>query len=295
MRLWFECWGYNSYIKSSYYMKDTDYGILRLSHDSHADGKHATMELQHQSGICWFDRSYDTIKLQSGDVIVGLSGHASGGNYKNPTFVVVHRIDERRVRFEYLQDYFPNWITELNQDEIRWIVDDMIAGKPVGLPRTDHAPDHDMNMPGEAYSTSSALDKGFGVCLLDARKSATPWQPAYMRKVVNKETELFLAAIDNTPEGERTAVWYVASGIELLDRRSRVIQQLMRETNKFLEEYRDTFPTMKIDYHLWSSYEFAHNVRAFPKLMAYIVDKILAKSNRKSVIGAESQEKISEI
>lgn len=288
MRLWFECWGYNKYdMPPDAHYREGDYGIIRCSHEAHYHSDQATYELQHQRGPYWFDRVTDQRRVSqptmcSGDVIVSCVGN--DGIYNNPNFAIVNRVDERRVTLKTEKDvYFPEWITELKSSEAEWVVREMLKGTPQGFPRHEPEPLPDRMLEPKyeiepVLNLDSMINLDRGVYIVDARTSAKPWQSKYMSRKIGENLERIIKSYRSTPIERNTMIWYIASGLDtdVMGQASSTVRQLVNQVANHLE---DSFSLGKIDYRVWSSWEFAHHVRAYPDMMTHIVQNGLTNRN----------------
>ena len=289
MRLWFECWGYEKLdLPPDAQHKKGDYGIIRCSHVEHSYTDQATVELQHQRGNMWFDRVTDQRRVEqpqmrSGDAIIGVTN--SQDIYNTPTIAYINRADDRRITITTDEsDYFPDWIREQNENQAEWIIQTMLREEAVGFPRNEPVSDFSSRVPEPKYLIEPVMNHRFGVIIIDARKSAAPWQPSYMMAKIKPLTDKLIEQYKSMPYDTLTYcnVWYIASGLygEDMNEKRSILEQLIDKVGLCLQDDK-SISLGRFSYRVWSSWEFAYHVRAYPDMMKYIVRRGMAMSGRR--------------
>ena len=288
MKLWFQCWDYINYEESpnSVHTKG-DLGIMRCSHVSHSHGDEATLELQHQRDNVWFDRATDPTRpdqpnMSSGDAIISCSNFQHV--YSAPTIAHVRRIDARRVVLDYSDKLdLPYTIQGLNFKNVSWVIDTILSKKGVGFPREDRTDFLSARAPEPKYIVDPIVNmrRGSGVVMVDARKTSKPWQLAYMNeKVESRKQDIYDACVDTPVEG-RTNIFFIASGLHCTNHEiSKIRKQLISSIGIVLQD-ESNISLGKIDCCVWTSWELAYQVRAYPDMMAHLVQTMFAETGHR--------------
>jgi len=289
MNLWYQCWDYRNYEESPNSVHNRgDYGILRCSHISHCHGDEATLELQHQRDTVWFDRATDPTrpdqpKMSSGDALINCSNYQQV--YNAPGIAEIKRMDDRRVVVTYSEDFdLPYHIQHLNQNNVSWIIDTMLDKEGIGFPREERVDFISSRVPEPRYEVDPILNmrKGSGMVIIDARKSGKPWQSAYMMNKIKPMTQEIYDVCRNTPVDGRTSIFYVASGLSGVEKRH--IRGTRRELINSIANCVGDMKNIslgKIDCRVWTSWELAYQVRAYPDMMKHIVQTMFAKTGHR--------------